>query len=585
MEKAYSGSRMNRLIKVFLIASFVSLTMTLILIWLNSPAKGYELSIYAAIPSVVWILLVFVVCVGITVIVFRASQRNVGSLWLLGFFLLILVNIIVLSLQFARGYYSYGWGDPFYHIRVAQSIATDGSIGSVYYPATHIIGGVTIEVLNLPSVVVVRYLPVFFSVVFMVFTYLLTLVVSGKKEHAILAAAASSPLLFIYYQIIPYPHALSILLFPMVFYAYFSYSNKPSISKGAVLVVLLFLFPFIHPVPEIILITCLLVVEVGKVIWSRRMGLKVSNVSFVPFMFSSVAFLAWISSFDFFGSTVRGALGWEGEISRLADLGPVFELPLWQMIELALKMYGHIMIFGVISLVGVGIITWGLLRRKSENQNYFLLSVAFITGFVIYFIVSNSLGMVTWGRFLGANLAIWATPPLLVFVFMRRGFLKKSAPSMIGITVIVGILVISSIVGIFGVYRSPWISQPNWQVTNMDISGSNWFGQGRESGYSYAPMGWLVDYPYVRLPNHFGYDGGHSLGEVVDIQTYILVTDLFKQAAADPTLTNWVNVQDAYARPGFDQKDFVKIHLDDSVCKLYASKEFQVFLAYPAEGS
>jgi hypothetical protein len=156
---------------------------------------------------------------------------------------------------------------------------------------------------------------------------------------------------------------------------------------------------------------------------------------------------------------------------------------------------------------------------------------------------------------------------------------------MIGITVIVGILVISSIVGIFGVYRSPWISQPNWQVTNMDISGSNWFGQGRESGYSYAPMGWLVDYPYVRLPNHFGYDGGHSLGEVVDIQTYILVTDLFKQAAADPTLTNWVNVQDAYARPGFDQKDFVKIHLDDSVCKLYASKEFQVFLAYPAEGS
>jgi hypothetical protein len=118
----------------------------------------------------------------------------------------------------------------------------------------------------------------------------------------------------------------------------------------------------------------------------------------------------------------------------------------------------------------------------------------------------------------------------------------------------------------------------------MDMSGSNWFVEGRASGYSYAPMGWLVDYPYVRLPDHFGYDGGQSLGEAVDIPTYVLATNLFKQAASDPTLANWVNVQDAYARTGFDQMDFVRIYLDDSVCKLYASKEFQVFLAYPAEG-
>jgi len=579
----------NRVLKITSSISFILIALALILIARNSPATGYELSIYSSLPWITWLFLISALALGISIIVYEAFTSK-SKFWLIGFFIIILVNFVILSLQFFRGYYLYALSDPLAHLGWARSIASTGFISEGnFYPVTHILGAVLIEVCDIAPETVMKYLPVIFTVLFMLFTYLLASVVSSKKEHAILAAAASSALLFSYYQLTPYPHALSLLTFPLIFYLYFKSLNAPSLSNNIALIILILLFPFFHPVPEIVLISCFVIAEVAKLGWARRMhySYRMENISMEPALISFIAFFLWISYFTVLGSTSKRVFQWTaGEtssvIARASELEPVFGLSWWGFFKLLLKMYWHNLIFIILSLIALGMIIRYFIQRRKEIGNFFILSLLFLTSSVIYIILAMSLGMITWGRLLGSNVGIWAAPVAVGFVLYEI-FKRPGIPKIIGIAAVVIILFSASTIGVFSVYRSPWISQPNWQITRMDLCGADWFGSYKAPDFAFAPMGWIGGYHYFKMPYHLGYPEQESVGEVVGKETYIVLTERFKQASAEPALEEWMNIPGCFARPGFNKEDFARIEEDPSVNKVYTNKEFEVLKVVPKE--
>ena len=588
MVEVSSGNRKNitgYFSKMVAIVAFACIISALIIILKSSPATGYELSIYSALPLSVWILLIASIFCGMSIIVHQALSNNEGNFWLIGFAILILTSFIILSLPVFRGYYLYGTGDTLAHLKYTSSIVSQGFFEENYYPVTHILGASLVQVLSLPPEIVMMYLPVIFTVLFIIFIYLLSTTVSVKRGHAMLAAAAGTIPLFIYYHISAYPHALALLTFPLFFYLYFKSSNTLSLPWRIAMLIVLFLFPFFHPVPQIILISCLIGGVAAKWLWAKRdiPTPMAQGISLDPALISVVTFFLWISYFAVLGSGVQRIFNWiTGEmpvVARTGELQTIIGRGLWEILELTFKMYGQNLILIILSLLAVWVITRRFLQHRSEFRNLFSLSFILMICGLAYFIMSIGLGLVTWGRLLGANIGLWAAPVLAGFILYEL-FRNDKVPKTIGVMAVLVILTLSSAIGIFSIYRSPWILQPNWQITYADISGANWVSEYRELEIPVTEMGWVQAYPQVEIPDHFGYPEHETLGESIDKDTYLIIAERFKQASDDPILSErGMMSPPIIASPGFNEDDFARIEIDQSVNKLYSNGEFEIFFA------
>jgi len=586
MEKAYVDE--DKILKVMASLSFIFITAALILIRNHSPAVGYEISIYSALPSSVWILLILAIFCGISIVVYCSFKSK--SFWIVGFFSLILVNFITLSLQFFRGYFVYGLSDPLGHLERTYSIVSAGFFGNNFYPVVHVLGAILVEVCNIVPETVIKIIPIIFTILFMLFTYLLASVVSYKREHAILAAAVGSVPLFSYYHLTVYPHGLSILTFPLLFYLYFKVLKTPSFSSKMALIVVLLLFPFFHPVIESILILCLVIVGLviagAKQIQIGQLHSFIEHTTMESALISIIAFFTWISYFAAFGISIQRISSWIGGeapvIARATEVQHTLNRSIWQGIELLFKMYGHNIVFFACSLIALILIVKRILQRQAEIINFLIFSVIFIVCTLAYFFVSMALGLITWGRFLGANIGTFAIPVFASFALYQ---IRNPKRFKLGVLMVVLILTMSSAVGIFSIYRSPWIYQTNWQITRMDISGSSWLNIHSVEGFDYEPMGWQGVYRDPYIPEHFGNPEYVSVGMFVKENTYLVITERFKQVSLNSALKGWINMPWYFARPGFDKGDFARVRMDPSANELYSNGEFEVLLIVPLRGS
>lgn len=585
MEKAYLDN--GRLIKILITLSFLLISVALIVLKINSPVSEYELSIYSSI-SLFWLLTILVISTGIAIIVNQAFSQNYQDFWL-AFFILILGNFIILSLPYSRGYYLYGGNDPNGHLHMTLSIVSNGYFGDNYYPITHILGAQLIKICSIKPETVIKLIPPLFSVLFMLLSYYLTVAVSQRKGCALLAAVASSAFLFSYYHVTVYPHALATFLFPLIFYLYFKSSTNLSYKVG--LVILLLLLPFVHPVPSAVLIACLIATEIAKMVYkARKPCTQVNglNISFNPAIISFITFFTWWSSYAVFGSGIKKVCNWfleeTKEIPRVAEVEPVFELSKQTTIELLIKMYGHQLLFSILSLIAMGIIFVYFWRKRGEIKNYFILSVVLLISAFTYSLIYFTQGFITVGRFLGANIGVWATPVLVAF-FLSRLNRRKT-----GVLLVTSILIGSFTLSALSVYRSPWTLQPNWHFTYYDVSAISWRSEHLAEGFGYAwigsPIGsapkggweWVAGMGVVNIPSHFGYDDNTMLGHLLPVDTIIFLGEYRQRMASkDPALVN-SPLGGTWAYPGYNDDDFYKLMLDPSVNILYSNGEDKILL-------
>lgn len=559
----------------------------MVLIWFNSPAQGYEISIFRALPLAVWVFLFLVVVIAIGLIVHAVTSNAVWG-WFFSGILLLIFNTVFLSLQFVRGYYIYAVSDPFAHIATAEEILATGYFTNNIYPAVHLLGATISMVTGLPTIHGMIILPLFFTLLLMIFTYYLSHSVSHDHRCAILSLAVTTPLLFAYFHLTPYPHALAIFLFPLLFFIYFKNLNAPSRGGSILLFIFLVMYVFIHPLIVVVVISSLFAGEGAKWLWSRRIPQARSPISGNPALFALCSFFLWFAYFTGSGIPARQITQRVSQetvttIRRVQELDPVFQLDLPHFIELTIKMYGHLAIFLVCAGVTCCMAILYLKRKEIQHRNVFLFSVIFVASMLSYMVMANQTGLVTMGRLFSANAGIWATPVLASVIFLllirpeKRG---KIWGRTSGTVIVVLLLVFSCFLGVMSSYRSPWIYQQSWQVTNMDMAGTAWVGANSVEGrFGYEPMGFGGRYRTPNFPLHFGYTRNLFAGDSLYQDVYVVLTSRFTEATTDPALQYYMNVPWYLGRHGFDPTDFIRFKNDPSVDQIYVNREFSVLLA------
>lgn len=575
----------NIIIKIVSIIAFIFITLSLILIR-NSPAMGYELSIYSSISPLVWIFLIGSSICGAAIIVHQAFTENKSSFWLIGFSILLLSNFIILSLHAIRGYFSYNLGDSLEHLKLAMAIFLKGHFEeNNIYPITHILISEVAEISGIQTEAVFRYTPAFFSILFMVFVYLLATATLHGKQKILLSSASSAVFFFSYYQISVYPSGISVLMFPLVFYLYFKSSGKLSSRFRLIFIVFFILYPFFHPVSSLMLIFFFAIFELTKGLYAK----KLEDISLFPILISSIIFFIWLSTFVFFNETIRSIFssirGSAEESYFIAEGAKALQnIEGVDLAELFLKMYGANVIYIVISSIAIILILKKALRHESGITNMLALSALFVSSIPLsYFIFSSSKSM-SVGRLLGLNYMMVIAPILTGFALSE--LFKNSRKKIISIIAIVVIVILSLTISVFNVYRSPWVMQQNWQVTYSYMYGSDWFSEHGSSDIISNGMGYVQSsnpayYRYGNdperiIPEHFNYTHYNALGESFAQNRYVIVTQISKLANANPILAN--ARMDPVIQWGFNESDFNKFeNYDISASMLYSNGEFWVY--------
>ena len=207
----------------------ISLTLlcSILIIATTSPATGYELSIYEAYPTLLWVLISINIFFSIYTII-RSADSPSRNLYY-GYFSVLLIETILVFLPIIRGYFSMsrGQGDVYHHMFVADKIFNSGYLYTIdIYPITHIWLAI---LYNFLSDFII--LTVLFSMVFFIF-YILSLYILGKtiigtKKGGIFVSIFGIPLIFSYGHYAFYPFLFALFMIPLILYLYQKLRTKP----------------------------------------------------------------------------------------------------------------------------------------------------------------------------------------------------------------------------------------------------------------------------------------------------------------------------------------------------------------------
>ena len=571
-------------IKTISIISFLLIIPALILIK-NNPTTGYELSIYESTPALVWIFLILGIAGGLFIIVHQAFTESKNNFWFIGFFILILNNFIILSMHAFKGYFQYAGCDHMCHLSWIKGIIESGHFESRnFYPIIHLLGSQVSEICNIQPDIVVKYLPAFLSILFlMVFMYGLAKSSLLEEGQVLLTCAASCVLFFNCMHVQVYPHVFSVLLFPIIVYLYFKTVKRPSWQFNLLFILLLILLPYTHPSGSVTMIFLLIAMELARIAHDKRYDPNgtVSKIAVNPILISFITFFMWMSSFAIFGAELSDlsssifAPYKNPDYVMLTEIAARLE---WiEVVEYNLKMYGDSITYIVLGIIAGAIIIKRILKKEKGIKYLFIVFMFFLVCIPIEYILFIGVGTEKPGRMLNLLYMLTVAPVLVGFVLYE---LFKNRKRALAITAVVIILALTAGISTFSVYHSPWTFSPSWHITNMDVKGSEWFSAHRNSTLEFDVMG--IDI-FIRgktglMPEHFGYSQRETLGESLAEDSYAVITKRCKLANADRMVGKArYNMASGW---GFNEEDFDKLEKDVSVCKLYSNGEFDTFYVY-----
>lgn len=589
----------NQLLKIIAIICFLSIFLSSIIAH-SSPIVTYELSIYDSTPLIVWLALIFSASGGIFILIHQAYTKGYehSDFWIIGAIILILFRISLICIPFIRGYFSWR-EDHLSHFGYIKDILLTGHLSTTnFYPVTHtflselvLVSGLNIKIAN--------YSTALLSVLYIISIYLIATTVFSSKRAHILSFAAIGGVLFNSYDVFLMPNGWSILYLPLLLYIHFKNLLVKSISYKLLLVLLLVIYPFFHPLSTILVIVVLLTSGISsiliEILSQKKFNLFsiISDIRVIPILIEITIFILWISSFnDFRYITIRiyesimqqvneNALGGMKDTLEKIDISGL------DLFTLIIKMMGDDLIFYLLTLISLLI-----LYRKSNiiklNKTFLqivciIISIVFL--YLLYLLdIIPGLGNISSGRLLSYSIILTPLPAAFVFNYMFEQNIKI-APHICFI-----IIMTASVLSIFAVYPSPYILNPTPEVTQMDIHSANWLIGYKNRELScidiMSPEYRFSDYilgcslsrnefnKYVeKAPNHFNYTIHQYLGTSYLKNQYLLITRF--DAVIYQTVWKVVG--------RFNQEDFLKLNEDQTVNKLYSNGEANIYLVmtYP----
>lgn len=598
----------NKIKKIICLIAPIFILLSLIIIIFKNTANGYEISIYDVYPIYFWLLLLISMFCGFIIMFTDSLNDKESEWWKLGFFIIIFSNIIILLLPVFRNYLTFGRADVLSHIGYSLDIiktghiGPGGTIGENYYPIIHLLMSSINQLTGLKLELIAQTLPILFILFYMISIYLLSKEITKEKKKSILVTAFGSVLLFKTENLMLAPSVQSFFLLPFILLLFYkSYSNKEDSAKYSVLFVLmLILIPFLHPGEgSLYLIPLFLGIYLSFVIYNKfnlnKDYIKLNHNLLNAIMIIFITWAMWFISFSAFGRNAGKVADWviyqsgDTNIIQVSSLLGQANLSIFQFFNLAVNSYGQQLIYLSLGLlISIIILKQVFYNKNSVDLEKFTFSILFLIfmGLGIFSFVGYS----AVDSFRGLRYLIFIST-ILIGIF-SYDFIKniKLNYKKFGTILIIFVLIISSLIGVFNIYGSPTTKTVNFQVTEMELKGNNWFLDNRNKSlyvdtitppqikrFSSAVLG--VNGFYIpnqkihikQSPDHFNYTNTTSYGNSLVEDKYFVdwkLNRIFYPSIYPEYKNLW----------RFTQKDFEYLYNDDkSVDSIYSNGEFWVY--------
>ena len=604
-------------VKLATILCMVLLTIAVLVAW-NSPATGYESSIYRATPSLVWGCLIFSIICGSAIIVHQVYRKDEYSkTWVAGFVIIIASNTVILLMHIIRGYAMWGASsDAGTHLGIIQDLTLTGSYsyGKLFEPLTHVLFTQLSQILDISPITLIKLMPVFFSVMYMVFMYFLAKSILRNRQQVLLAILAATALIFAR-SISMTPNILADLFFPMTLYLLFRSYRPGTWPWRAMFIIMLLLFPVFHEVPTVALVIFLIAIPATN-LFIAKLALNKDKLIDGGFRFNMVSLLILFAGIGIWLGpklvSTAGTISPEEYLFTPEQLaGPLIpsQLPedashltvLSTSISYAsyygysvaaqfFKLYGGTLAYILLALSAFPVL-WGAVRNRMDYRNLLslygpmiiiaLLIIALLFSavhfspmrFLFFLLIICSI----FAGFMLHQIIEWAS-------VYRRKWLARTAICAVAV-----LLIAVFVNSIFTVYPSPYTLAHSYQTTQSEIGGMDWFLHNKDtaiysSGWNYHPRRYAAflltpeeragrtdfsDEATYNLPFHLGYDKHSLMGQSYEDDTYVVLRELNRRTYVDV----YPRMAELRLLPG----DFAKMENDPSVNKLYDNSGMDVW--------
>lgn len=469
----------------------------------ESPATGFERSIYASTPLFTWVFLGVALLVATSV----ATSTEVDRFGRVALVLGGTAVTAVLSMPIIRGYYFLGGADSLTHLGWTKDLAADVlDPHALFYPAFHTISvaigrlaGISFEHAVMLTTVVL-FLP------FLVFVPLTVKAVTGDLRAAAVAGVVAwlvLPVNNIATYVIPHTNSLALFYVPVVLYAVTLYLTGDTQRQttvfgvsaiGVVLAILNAALVVLHPqhALNVLLLFCAISV-VGAVI--RRIRPSHPVASHRPLHVQTGLFLlfivVWIATHETANRAIDATLGSlldasVGAGAEVAQRGPSLIAVGGSLAEIFAKLF---VVSAVFALLTAGYLLAVQVRSIEADRSVRGLAVYFTAGFVVltipfalYFLGTPKMAF----RQLGFIFVLATiTGALGLASLLDRA--RQTVPS--GRRIVTVALVVCLALSLLTVFPSPFIYKTTPGVSGQEMSGYETAFELQESDVPFATLG------------------------------------------------------------------------------------------------
>ncbi|EMA04649.1 hypothetical protein SAMN05443574_1168 [Haloarcula vallismortis] len=573
----------------------------------NPTTNTYEFSLWQAYPLAFWVGLVAAVACG-QLLILRNALTPQRRYWKLGFVVISLVNIILLSQPHIR-YTLYGRGDALTHIGYVRRIVATGTIMETnFYPVFHVLAALTTELTALAPKDAVTLLPVIFSVIYFgSFVYLLYRLAPSLSSFLFALPVSLLPLLGKGHTF-AFPSAVSFFLTPLIICLFLRLHDGEKFRTYAFLFTLLILImiPF-HPMTFLYMLSALVMLRLMSVVATHvnLVSLESQSTIRVPvLLLGGVLFLWWYSTFtttiltgfDLLNALLGRTGG--GQFDHLTGVASTYSPSLFDLLIQGVTRFGLLgtIVGGTTVLLG-----WRFFHSIRSKQPVDSSIVAFAIVFVAFVVISAAAFFAdlvfSYDRFVRP---VYLSAPILIGVSLSFADDRIDRPALrrIGGGVLIASLLFLVVFSMINLHPSPMTKDANKQVTAMEIEGSEWFYEFRDQSVRTDELGFKQfrffsissdeitrEEPYdvvvlsieqnIRLggtapPDHFGYDENESVAVTYDEERYLLLTE--------PGKKKYPNLYPGYEQFWrFNQEDFQRLNNDPGADYVYDNGEFEAY--------
>lgn len=563
----------KQIITILTSVAFFLLTIGILSAW-NTPAVGYEVSIYASTPLLYWIGLAFGFTV--TFLLLFLELNGVSVPRYMGYVKWILLGLCIISLTtllIIRGYYGYNFnGDTGTHVGNLLSALTSGTV-SVIYPNLYYHTLFLTLVTSGDLLYIIKITPVFFILMFILGIYLLSREVLPKKQMAAISVFIACSLPFgsvsNYTGCGPLPcylpYMIVLLLFtPLTLCAVFRIVNNKDRKPFLILVLILLVSAIFYHILASVILLIFIFVLCGYIILQRKKYLNAFEI--IPSLITIIAvtgigWLFWITMMRYLRipvSSVYNAL-------FLEDAGTVYSAGLVDQTGMAfgggmdfadvlnvlISQFGSTGILLLFIALSVPIVFFGSRKNDAyKNVIPFYLTILPLMGVAGLSLISSSSfqpgRIVMFVTIVGVMLSGVVLYELLQSFFNSKIKVKRILSVLTAIGLIFGIFVL----GLHMYYPTIEVHSPLSYNTQAEVSGMEfYFSKGNLDyqylGLPYAPLlsrfSLLIygssyiqnqEYPTYygdiaseTVDYHFGYDTKDSFSETVSSPSYLLIDE------------------------------------------------------------